>query len=333
MSRVFDALQKSQAENPGASPLAQGQAEPSPAETPVITEEDAAAAGLPLGVHTGAPAARTDVPSAVPAGIRGANAADGKWLNVPDNRILHPHPTPEQRLVTIAEPDSPGAEMFRVLSTRLAHMQHKRHLRKLLITSSEGEEGKSVVAVNLAYCLARRPHERVLLVEADLRRPTASSLLTTSHLLGITEWSEGKLVLDEALYQVSDLPLWFLSAGHGVDEPMSLLESKRFAEMLETISSSFDWVLLDGTPMLPMADSTSLSRLCDGVLVVVREGFTRRRVLNKALASIEQNKLLGTILNEASMLEVGSYYRYYGKTGKSKKEAQTAGNKVDAVPA
>ena len=67
--------------------------------------------------------------------------------------------------------------------------------------------------------------------------------------------------------------------------------------------------------------------------MVVREGFTRRRVLNKALASIEQNKLLGTILNEASMLEVGSYYRYYGKTGKSKKEAQTAGNKVDAVPA
>ena len=333
MSRVFDALQKSQAENPGASPLAQGQPESSPPEAPVITAADAAAAGLPLGVHTGVSAARTDVPSVIPAGIRGANAADGKWLSVPDNRVLHPHPTPEQRLVTIAEPDSPGAEMFRVLSTRLAHMQHKRHLQKLLITSSEGEEGKSVVAVNLAFCLAHRPNERVLLVEADLRRPTASSLLTTSTLVGITEWSEGKLILDDALYRVRDLPLWFLSAGRGVEEPMSLLESKRFAEMLETISSSFDWVLLDATPMLPMADSTSLSRLCDGVLVVVREGYTRRRVLNKALASIEQNKLLGTILNEASMLEVGSYYRYYGKPGKSKKEAQTEGNKVDAVPA
>ena len=334
MSRVFDALQKSQTENPSASPLAQGQPELSPAEAPVpaVTVADAAAAGLPVGVHTGTPVARTDLPSA-PAGMRDATAADGKWLSVPDKRVLHPHPTPEQRLVAMAEPDSPGAEMFRVLSTRLAHMQRKRRLQKLLITSSEGDEGKSVVAVNLALSLARRPNERILLVEADLRRPTASSLLTTSPLLGITEWSEGKLILDDALYRVSDLPLWFLSAGHGIEEPMSLLESSRFSEMLETVSSSFDWVLLDATPMLPMADSISLSRLSDGVLVVVREGYTRRRVLNKALASIEQNKLLGTILNEASMLETGSYYRYYGKTGKSKKGTQAEGNKVDSVPA
>ena len=71
---------------------------------------------------------------------------------------------------------------------------------------------------------------------------------------------------------------------------MPLLESDRFAKMLETVSSSFDWVILDPTPLLPMADSTSLSRLCDGVLVVVREGYTRRRVLNKALASIEKQQ-------------------------------------------
>ena len=103
--------------------------------------------------------------------------------------------------------------------------------------------------------------------------------------------------------------------------------------MLETISASFDWVLLDATPLLPMADSTSLSRLCDGVLVVVREGYTRRKVLNKALASIEKNKLIGMVLNQASMLKIG-YDRYYGsKNGKSKKEAKAEGSKVDAVTA
>ena len=226
---------------------------------------------------------------------------------MPADRVLHPHPAPEQRLVAMAEPDSQGAEMFRVLSTRLAHMQRKRRLQKLLITSSECDEGKSVISVNLALSLARRPNERVLLIEADLRRPTASSLLTTSALTGITEWSEGKLTVDDALYQVSDMPLWFLSAGHGIEEPMPLLESDRFAEMLETISSTFDWVLLDATPMLPMADSTSLSRLVDGVLVVVREGYTRRKVFNKALDSIEKNKLLGMVLNQASMLNGRSY--------------------------
>ena len=138
-------------------------------------------------------------------------------MNVPADRVLHPTPTPEQRLVALADPDSAGAEMFRVLSTRLAHMQNKRRLQKLLITSSVGDEGKSVVAVNLALTLARRPNARTLLIEADLRRPSASKLLTTASLRGISDWDEGKLALEDSLYRVNDLPLWFLSAGHGMD--------------------------------------------------------------------------------------------------------------------
>jgi protein-tyrosine kinase len=132
--------------------------------------------------------------------------------------------------------------------------------------------------------------------------------------------------------------LWFLSAGHGMEEPLPLLESDRFAKMLDTISSTFDWVLLDATPMLPMADATSLSRLCDGVLVVVREGFTRRKVLDKALESIEKPKLLGVVFNQASMLNI-DYDRYYGggnnnSSGKSKKEAKKEPNKeADKVTA
>jgi len=325
MSRVFDALQKSQGENPGASPLAQAPSDSAPVEA---SGGDPSA---PLGAAEVAAAGLPEIPALTPTGMAPAAPSDGKWLNVPEDRVLQPHPVPEQRLVSIAEPDSPGAEMFRVLSTRLAHMQRKRRLHKLLITSSEGDEGKSVVAANLAFSIARRPSERILLIEADLRRPSASSLLTNTPLRGITEWSEGKLSLEDALYRVSDLPLWFLSAGAGIEEPMPLLESARFAKMLETVSASFDWVLLDATPLLPMADSTSLSRLVDGVLVVVREGFTRRKVLNKALGCVEKNKLVGMVLNQASMLKIG-YDRYYGsKNGKGKKEAKAEGSKVDAV--
>src|SRR5271169_6732543 len=214
MSRVFDALQKSQGENPSASPLAQGQPEAAvPAEAAAV----AAAASIFTGVPEEGPAPMPEMPSLAVSGLPTTKPTDGRWLAVPSERVLHPHPAPEQRLVSVAEPDSPGAEMFRVLSTRLAHMQRKRRLQKLLITSSEGDEGKSVVAVNLALSLARRPHERILLVEADLRRPTASSLLTTSPLVGVTEWGEGKLALEDALYRVSDLPLWFLTGGHGIE--------------------------------------------------------------------------------------------------------------------
>jgi len=310
MSRVYEALQKSQGESPSASPLVSGGPEAAPGEATAV----AVAAGVPLGTPM-----------------------DATWLKVPADRILRPTPTPEQRLVALADPNSQGAEMFRVLATRLAHMQNKRRLQKLLITSSVGDEGKSVVSVNLALTLARRHNARTLLIEADLRRPSASTLLTSSPLRGISDWDAGKLSLEDSLYQVNDLPLWFLSAGQGMQEPLPLLESDRFAKMLDTISSTFDWVLLDATPMLPMADATSLSRLCDGVLVVVREGFTRRRVLDKALESIEKSKLLGVVFNEASMLNI-DYDRYYGggnnSSGKSKKEAKKQPDKeADKVTA
>ena len=305
MSRVYEALQRSQGDSPSASPL--------------VPDQPETAAG---GVSDG--------------GVMTAAPVEANWLKVPADRVLHPTPTPEQRLVSMVEPDSQGAEMFRVLATRLAHMQNKRRLQKLLITSSVCDEGKSVVAVNLALSLARRPNERILLIEADLRRPTASTLLTSAPLRGIAEWSAGKLAMEDALYQVSGLPLWLLAAGQPMAEPMPLLESVRFAKMLETVSASFDWVLLDATPMLPMADSASLARLCDGVLVVVREGYTRRKVLNKALDSIEKSKLLGTVLNQASMLNI-DYDRYYGSnssSSKSKKEAKKAAKQeADSVKA
>jgi len=288
MSRLYDALQKSQGESPSASPLA----------TPAQPESQLT--GLTLDDTAALDALSTQAPPAA------------AWLAVPADRILRPVPTPEQRLITITNPNSPGAETFRVLSTRLAHLRRKRTIKKLLITSAVGDDGKSVISVNLALTLARRAGERVLLIEADLRRPAASALLTSSPLRGISEWHEHKLALQDAFYQVEGLPLWLLSAGKGMEEPLPLLESDAFAQMLAAVSEGFDWVLLDCTPMLPMADATSLSRLCDGVLVVAREGHTRKRTLVRALSSIEKSKQLGFIFNEASKVQVG-YERYYGR--------------------
>ena len=293
MSRLYEALQRSQGETPSASPLAT----PAQPDTP-----GGQVPGLPIDDTAALDALATQAPPAA------------AWLSVPADRILRPVPTPEQRLISITNPNSPGAETFRVLSTRLAHLRHKRPLKKLLITSAVGDEGKSVVSVNLALTLARRAGERVLLIEADLRRPTASALLATSALRGITEWHEHKLALQDAFYQVEGIPLWLLSAGKGIEEPLPLLESDAFAQMLNAVSEGFDWVLLDCTPMLPMADATSLSRLCDGVLVVAREGHTRKRTLTRALNSIEKSKQLGFIFNEASTVQIG-YERYYGGYG------------------
>jgi capsular exopolysaccharide synthesis family protein len=280
-------------------------------------------------------AAATAVAESAPPVLTPAEPLDTSWQHVPADRVLHPMPTPEQRLVTLTEPEGTGAEMFRVLATRLAHMQRKRQLHKLLITSSVVDEGKSVVTANLALTLARRPNTRVLLVEADLRRPSVSALFSTSPLRGISEWSEGKLQLQDSLYQIRDTAVWMLAAGKPMDEPLPLLESDQFAKMLESVSSHFDWVVLDATPLLPMADSTSIARLCDGVLVVVRDGYTRKKVLNKAIETVEKSKLLGVVFNQASMLNV-DYERYYGayyNGNKSKKESKKEAKELEKVKA
>ena len=308
MSRVYEALQRSQGEspNPSASPLVTDQPEAADAVASAVAVE---ASGVPLS---------------------SAEPTDAGWMNVPAERVLHPVPTPEQRLVTMTDPESTGAEMFRVLATRLAHMRRKRNLHKLLITSSVVDEGKSVVASNLALTLARRSGERVLLIEADLRRPSITPLLSSSPLRGISEWNQGKLALADSLYRIGDLPVWVLAAGHPMDEPLPLLESDRFAKMLDSVGQSFDWVLLDATPLLPMADSTSIARLCDGVLVVVRDGYTRKKVLNKAIATLDKSKLLGVVFNQASMLNV-NYDRYYGEYNSSGKSAKDAKKEAKAA--
>jgi capsular exopolysaccharide synthesis family protein len=312
MSRIFDALQRSQADSP--MPRAATPVEAAPVEelTSVMERGD--------GEAFASPAAAAQATAIAQAPM--------DWLSVPPERVLHPQPTPEQRIITLTNHSGAGAEMFRVLSTRLAHMKDKRPLSKLLVSSAVVDEGKSVVAVNLAIALAQRPGERVLLAEADLRRPTASRLLSPSPTVGITEWHEGKLDIQKALYRVADLPLWFLSAGKGVPKPLPVLESLEFANMLDTVSAYFDWVVLDSTPMLPMADAASLARLSDGVLVVVREGYTRRRMLNKALDTIDKKKLLGCVFNEAASQQAnydrfGGYKSYYSNNKKrNEKEDQ-----------
>ncbi len=315
MSRIFDALQRSQGESP--IPRAATPNQPTSAEGPASV----------MGTGAGE--------NASPQAAAPAAAQPPDWLSVPPERVLHPEPTPEQRIVTLTNNNGAGAEMFRVLSTRLAHMKDKRPLSKLLVSSAVVDEGKSVVAVNLAIALSQRPDERVLLMEADLRRPTASTLLSSGPTKGITEWHRGELAIQNALYRIGDLPLWFLSAGSGVEEPLPILESLEFANMVEAVSAHFDWVVLDSTPMLPMADAASLARLSDGVLVVVREGHTRRKLLNKALESIDRKKLLGLVFNDAASQQAtydhfGGYGYYSNKKSNRDTSREDQGKAVTA---
>jgi Mrp family chromosome partitioning ATPase len=119
------------------------------------------------------------------------------------------------------------------------------------------------------------------------------------------------------------MPLWFLSAGNIHEQPSHILESTKFAEAFNRLAGWFDWILVDSTPMFPIADVNLWSRLVDGTLLVVREGVTSIKALKKGLESLDDLKLVGTVLNEATeSVDSGYGYQSYGGRRDGKRKAK-----------
>jgi capsular exopolysaccharide synthesis family protein len=221
---------------------------------------------------------------------------------------------PALRLVALSEPRSLGAEKFRALVTRLENVRRQKEIKSLQVTSSVISEGKTLVAANLAVTFAKHSRSKVLLLEGDLHRPGLAGLLGLNDLRGLSHWwSEQAPDVEHFLYQLNNMPLWFLSAGTAHEQPSHILQSTRFAEAFNRLAGWFDWIVVDSTPMSPVADVNLWSRLVDGTLLVVREGVASVKALKKGLESLDNLKLVGTVLNEASESNHTGYAsQYYG---------------------
>jgi capsular exopolysaccharide synthesis family protein len=222
----------------------------------------------------------------------------------------------QARLVALSDPRGLGAEKFRALATRLEYQRKERELKCLQITSAVGNEGKTLVAGNLAVTLAKHTASRVLVVEGDLHLPNLASLFGLEPLQGIGEWwsaREEKGPIAQYVYRLTEIPIWFMGAGSVSDQPSQILQSARFAEMFVRLASWFDWVVVDSPPILPLVDANLWSRLVDGTLLVVREGVTPLHALKKGFESLDNPKLVGIVLNEASDFDHTNYAdQYYG---------------------
>lgn len=222
----------------------------------------------------------------------------------------------DSHLVAMTEPQSLAAEKFRVLVTRLSNLRTQRELKSLQVTSGAPEEGKTVIAANLAVTLARHSQSKVLLVEGDLHKPSMHALLGLNQLQGVRQWwSDANAPLSTYIRRIDDLPLWFLGAGGKCEQPAEILQSGRLAEQFAQLSGWFDWIVVDSTPLLPMADANIWNRLVDGTLLVVREGVAPIKTLKKGLESLDNAKLIGVVLNTASEFDRVNYYdQYYAAT-------------------
>jgi len=192
----------------------------------------------------------------------------------------------------------PVREQFRLLRTRLEDARRVRPLKMVLVTSSLPEEGKSFVALNLAAAISQRGRNKVLLLEAELRRPGCCSALELSPVAGLAECCASNRPVASFVYRVSGLDLCLMPAGNRPAAETELLASHRMSQVLAETGRAFDWVLLDSPPLLPVADSVALSRRCDGIVLVVRRNKTLNSAVREALNRIEPGKLLGIVLND-----------------------------------
>ena len=224
----------------------------------------------------------------------------------------------ESRLVSLGKEGSLGAEKFRFLAVRLRQLRQSRPLKKVLITSSIPQEGKSTVAANLACTLARRKPQKTLLLEGDLRRPNSAAQFGLGKLPGLCEWLSG-VTPNINIYRLENLDVWLLPAGSAPQNPLELMQSGKLSPLMEQLEAWFDWIVIDSPPVLPLADTSLWSRVADGILLVTRKGTTEKVQLQRGLAAIEKSKLLGALVNSSANAAHSDYYqRYTPSVGPSK---------------
>jgi capsular exopolysaccharide synthesis family protein len=237
--------------------------------------------------------------------------ATGIEETVQEFRSLIPAPTPDSRLVCMTDPNGLPAEKFRMLSVRLKDLRQSSAIKKILITSAVPGEGKTMCAVNLAACLAAQEQQNTLVIEGDLRRPGIREMLGLPPLAGLTDWFRGNAMLSDIIYRIDPPGFWFLPAGAPVENPIELMQAKKMSELSDHISSAFDWVLIDSTPVVAVADATVWAAQSDAVVLVAREGKTEKRPLRKALEIVSRHNLIGVVLNGSKTTTYNHYYQIY----------------------
>jgi capsular exopolysaccharide synthesis family protein len=307
MSHIFDALQRSEAEQSGseapalsvATELLQAVERKTAAErsTAVEPEQRELAIGPDLAVERNlAPEVETRDSSPKP------------FDQVPSLQVVV---SPHTRLVCLVDRESIAAEKFRFLGIRLRQLRQNRPLKKVLITSSIPQEGKSMVAANLACTLARRKQQKVLLLEGDLRRPTLAQIFGLGNLPGLCDWLQGEPGPMQNIYRLEGPGCWFLPAGSSPKNPLELMQSGRLTTLMDQLAAWFDWIVIDSPPVLPLGDTSLWMRQADGILLVTRQGATQKQELQRGLEAIEPSKLIGALLNSSREAASSNYYARY----------------------
>jgi capsular exopolysaccharide synthesis family protein len=224
----------------------------------------------------------------------------------------------DKTLVTLAAPGSFAAEQYQALRLKLERLQQTRNLRVLAVTSPGVNDGKTVTSINLAGALAQGATARVLLIDADLRRPSIGSHLglANSDGTGLADaLTSDRINLQEIAHPIDGLDsLRVVLAGETVSPVQELLRSPKFERLLTDARERYDFVVLDTPPLVPVCDAAVLSRSVDGMLIVVAADETPRKLLEAALGLTDEAKVLGIVFNGDNSALSRRYDSYGNRT-------------------
>lgn len=227
--------------------------------------------------------------------------------------IAYEEDAAKKPLLTQAQPQSPRAESFRQLRTNIqfAHVSHES--KALLVTSSLPGEGKSTTAINLALAMAQAG-QSVALVDADLRRPMVASYLGLEASAGLTTALIGRAEIGDLLQPWGSDELYVLTAGRIPPNPSELLGSAKMKQLINHLERTFDAVIIDAPPLLPVTDAAVLAQEVGGVVLVIGSQKVRTNEVEKSLAALDmvEADLLGVVLNRLPSKGPDAYaYSYY----------------------
>jgi protein-tyrosine kinase len=208
-------------------------------------------------------------------------------------------------------------EQYRKLAGVLHHAQLEKNIKVVMVTSSVASEGKTLTSTNLALTFSESYRRSVLLIDADLRRPTLHEAFQVPNISGLGDGLRAELEEKLSLVQVSPR-LTLLTAGRPDSDPMSGLTSERMRRVIEEAAARFEWVIIDTPPAVSLPDARLLATMVDATLLVVQAGRTPYPVIKRAIDGLGRDRILGVVLNRGEegaggTYGYGEYYDYSTK--------------------
>ncbi len=214
----------------------------------------------------------------------------------------------DPRLVIYTDPKSHVAEQYRIMRTNIKSLSPDRNIKSVVFTSALREEGKTITSCNISFCFSQEPERRVILLDADLRRPGIHKIFNIKKTPGLSEILRGSAQLEDFLREPAFKNLYIVPAGDTPPNPSELLGSSKMRTLIENLRERFDYMFFDCAPIIPVTDAGVLGSLCDGVILVVRASSTGALDVERAYSLVKEAgaKPLGAVLTN-----VVNYIPYY----------------------